>query len=357
MCKSLIAIGIVGILLLAAVSANAAVEYTVKYLGVFSPMAINANGDVVGNISTPTYSTAVLYSNEVLTELNSLEGLGSYACDINDNGQIVGNYMLTDGTYHAFSYINGIMSDLGNLGGISSFADGINNTGQIVGCIGTGNNNYSAYLLSNGILTDLGNLGGSRVFAEDINSSGQITGTSNIQDGSGRAFIYKNNSMTSIGTLGGYSMGLAINDSRQIVGESKTSTGVVHAFLYSEEEMIDIGGDNGISAACDINNNGQIVGIISSLNHAFLYSDNEMIDLNTLIDSGVGVTLCIGVGISDAGQILVSGYYNNDLSTGAFLLTPIPEPSIFVNLSIFSIMLITFIWRQHIQYLRKSNIF
>jgi len=343
--KLLKSIYILSLVMLAAIPTKAAVSYTVTPLGNFSPMAINANGDVIGNISTSTYSTAVIYSNGSLTELNSLEGLGSYASDINDSGQIVGNYMLMDGTYHAFSYSNGIMTDLGALGGLSSFADSINNSGQIVGCINTSGDDYSAFLLNNGKLTNLGNLGGSRVFAEAINSSGQIAGTSNTQDDSGRAFIYENKTMTDLGTFGGYSMALAINDSGQIVGQSATASGIVHAFLYSGGKMNDISELNGISVAYDINNRGQIVGALASINHAFLYNDVAIIDLNTLINSNSGVTLCAGIGINNSGQILVSGYYNNDLSAGVFILTPITEPSTIIHISIFCITFTTFIWK------------
>jgi probable HAF family extracellular repeat protein len=315
---------------LAAGWANAAVEYTVTPLGGFEPHAMNNRGEAVGFSQDPKtgYCTAVLYSGGKLYNIGSLGGTYNVANAINDSGLIVGVSTTSGGVYHSFSCRKGVMADLGTLGGVGSFAYGIDDAGDIVGSVNTMGINCSGFLLKNGNVFDLGGLGGTRVSAAAINSAGQIVGASNTQDGSEHAFIYQNGLMTDIGALGGNSMGSAINDNGQIVGQSETSSGVVHAFLYSDGEMLDIGQGNVISAALAINNNGQVVGAITSLNHAFVYEDGEMIDLNTLITESDRLTLCSGVGINDAGQILAGGFYSGDLYGSAFLLTPIPEPAI-----------------------------
>jgi probable HAF family extracellular repeat protein len=112
------AVGILTLLLTVAAPAKAVVQYTVEPLGDFSPIAINASGDVIGNLSKSTYSTGVLYHNGEIIELGTLGGSYSYATSINDIGQIVGHSITSDGKSHAFLYSGGEMADLGNLGKI-----------------------------------------------------------------------------------------------------------------------------------------------------------------------------------------------------------------------------------------------
>ena len=144
MSKFLSIVAIPGFLLIAVAPTQAAVEYTVTYLGNFSPHAINNLGEVVGFSQDPDtgYMNAVLYSNGQLSDLGSSKDY-NVANGINDSGQIVGVSSTTEGVYHAFSYSNGNMTNLGTLGGLNGFADNVNNRGQIVGSINTSGNDYS----------------------------------------------------------------------------------------------------------------------------------------------------------------------------------------------------------------------
>jgi len=93
--------------------------------------------------------------------------------------------------------------------------------------------------------------------------------------------------VTALGTLGGtYSYGYGINASGQVTGYSGTSTGAYNAFLYTEGAMLDL--DALLAPSSPIA--GQI-------------------------------TLQIGEGINDAGQIVANGCYNSG-PCEAFLLTP-----------------------------------
>jgi probable HAF family extracellular repeat protein len=139
--------------------------------------------------------------------------------------------------------------------------------------------------------------------------------------------LWDNGNIQYLGSLGnqngrGYAYG--INDSCQIVGTSYTSEGIPYAFLWQNGEIISLGAldiSGGTSEAFAVNNNGQIVG---SSTHAFLWEDGIMYNLNDLVvNLPSGWILNYARDINDLGQIV--GWGPN---SKAFLLTPIPEPSI-----------------------------
>jgi len=141
--------------------------------------AINNSGQIVGVWGAGGLGpSACLWQNNgtgyTITDLIPTD-FGSYAYDINDNGQIVvwydpvvclwqnGTLTIVDGTHSYFPYQH------------------INNNGQIVGSYG------HACLLQNGTFTDLGVLPGySGSAALGINNQGQIVGYSWMTDGSGK---------------------------------------------------------------------------------------------------------------------------------------------------------------------------
>ena len=140
--------------------------------------------------------------------------------------------------------------------------------------------------------------------------------------------------MTDLGTLKGgpVSAATAINDLGQVVGYSFTSGyQSIEAFLWKDGVgMISLGTLGGnYSDAEDINNLGQIVGFSSKTNsgqdtYAFLWEGGVMSDLNSLISEDSGWLLTEARGINNTGQIVGSGYIDNQLH--AFLLTPTSEP-------------------------------
>ena len=120
-----------------------------------------------------------------------------------------------------------------------------------------------------------------------------------------------------------------INASGQVVGHAYVASGIYHAFLWENGVMRDLGtlGGSSGSDAYGINASGQVVGSSYAAGgwaHAFLWEDGVMYDLNSLIPSGSGV-LGGAYGINDLGQIVGVG---RNPASRAFLLTPIPEPSV-----------------------------
>jgi probable HAF family extracellular repeat protein len=310
--------------------------------------------------------------NYTVTDLGTLGGKNSYATDINANGLVVGDSLLADGSQHAFIYHDGAMHDLGTLGGTNSEATGINSSGYIVGWSDMANGSQHAFIYREGAMHDLGTLGGSSSWASDINDNGQIVGTSNAADGSRRAFLYSSGIMQNIDTFGQFdSSAYGINNYGRIVGEYTTFIGHDVTDVYSRRAFyIGDGGmeDLGIpsfSAASAINDDGMIVGIQepisgfvyskgtlksfdvvwndinmtgqivgSQLSRAALYSDGTVLDLNDLIEPGFEGLLEGAAGINEGGEIVGSVLYGDFLSgtKHAYLLTPIPEPSVIILL-------------------------
>jgi probable HAF family extracellular repeat protein len=123
--------------------------------------AMNNSGQVVGYSYTPNEQNyhAFLYEDGEMKDLGTLGGNRSYAYDINNSGQVVGYSYTASGQSHAFLYEDGEMKDLGTLGGgSSSWANDINDTGQVVGEAAYGSSGRShAFLYQNEEMTDLGN--------------------------------------------------------------------------------------------------------------------------------------------------------------------------------------------------------
>jgi probable HAF family extracellular repeat protein len=131
-----------------------------------------------------------------------------------------------------------------------------------------------------------------------------------------------------------------INASEQVVGQAQTESGDWHAFLWADDngnrqsdpgEMQDLGIlDAPHSHALGMNASGQVVGYTyiapGQAVDAFLWENSVMYDLNGLIPGGSGWQLEEAAGINDLGQIVGYGYH--DGQKRAFLLTPVPEPSV-----------------------------
>ena len=321
----------------------------------FSPTAINAKGQMAGNIFVPDaggtyYEHAALYSGGVITDLGVLPGgTTSQAAGINASGQIVGNSDLTGGLTHAFLYTGGTMTDLGTLPrGGESYATAINDAGQITGWSSTTPAGYNypipdhAFLYSGGLMTDLGNISASRQFVNfshgmAINASGQVAGWSIDDNQETHAMIYSGGQMTDLGTLGGIeSRAHGINDSGEVVGWSYTNTSDLsptHAFIVAGHGMQDLGvlaGSNA-SDAMAINNAGQVIGNTGqSGGIAFFYTAaSGMVELDKHV-SGSGWSLAgteSAIAINNGGQIVSYGG-NDSLFDTYFLLTPPMAPVI-----------------------------
>lgn len=202
---------------------------------------------------------------------------------MNSVGQAVGDSETVRGEWvrHAFLWQDGSLIDIGGGAGdwsISSAFD-INDQGQVVGDFAKDAGrlavyNRRAFLWQDGNRIDLGTLPEhTSSSALAINSRGQIVGWSGTQDSLvlivSRAFLSENRMMRDLGTLptDTNSQALDINDRGQVVGWSGNADQTVsHAYLWVRGMMVDLNDlvkDNAsweLNEAAAINNKGQITG-------------------------------------------------------------------------------------------------
>ncbi len=165
-----------------------------------SSVAYSLNNDniVVGTCSITddygTHSQAFIWNETVgMIPLETPIGaINSYAYDINDVGQVVGYFVDSTGQ-HAYLWENNAVASLPSLDGPKIIARAINNNGQIVGSALNSQGDFHAVLWEDEEIYDLNDLllPGSEwelIEAYDINDNGQIIGHGMIDDNV-RAFL------------------------------------------------------------------------------------------------------------------------------------------------------------------------
>ena len=210
------------------------------------PLVINDRDQIIG-FATKS-GNAVVLSGGRFKNIGSLNGLGSVAEGINDQGAIVGYSYITpfhdifnQGIEHAFLYQNGQMTDLGTLGGTYAEATAINNHGDVAGWSGTtGDLAQDAFLYHNGVMTDLGRLsGGSAAFPTAMNDNDQVVGWSYVAGIGADQFLYSDGKMVDLNTLipanTGLTLGLVtgINNRGQISADGTLPNGHTVALLLN----------------------------------------------------------------------------------------------------------------------------
>src|SRR5215469_6864403 len=325
-------------------------NYTVTDLGSLSPTAVNAWGQVAGNLKGQATVWTQFTGSRSLGLLPG--GTFSTAAGINDLGQIVGAAdvptALCDGQYIAqtVAFLWTRTQGMQNLGSISvggypacvfsSYAWDINVVGQVAGTQGKSSTTY----VDGFLWTEMGNItllnGIYNSAAYGINGRGQMVGKSGfflsldsqpeIDAEGANATLWDKAQFSEIGDR--CSIALNINDFEQVVGWFQSGTtdcseGVVpHAFLWTRKEGIrDLGVLPGAttSVANKINFFGQVIGYSDGL--AFVWTRNKgMLDLNTLVKDNAGWILRMATGINAWGQIVGSGTLNG--VPHGFLLTP-----------------------------------
>jgi probable HAF family extracellular repeat protein len=251
----------------------------------------------------------------------------SYATDVNELGQVVGNATTAAYFTHAFLWNDGTMIDLGTLGGFNSFANDINDVGQVLGTatIAPGISEEHAFLITpqggewfrdsdldgrNDLMIDLGAVTGDpNLAAVDINNAGQVIGNSS----EGRAVLWDPvNGLTDLGLPPGYSRSYAagINQAGQVTGTVLSGDDVTgwqyHVFLWDAVHGMTVLGSGSAAAINDV---GQVIGSGSGY-PAFLWTPDSA---NGHTGSFIGLEMPPGhdyawaSGINNAGQVVGTG--------------------------------------------------
>jgi uncharacterized protein (TIGR03437 family) len=360
-------------------------QFTIQDLGTLPNLpscngtALSQSGNVVGyctakadqNLLLDSPATHVfLYSKGALTDLNVTSPATAFPTGVNDSGAVVGgavsvNLSSETATASPFIYQNGaLQSAPSQLATTLPLA--INNAGQFVSTslqVSGGSLNFfiesQAFvdLLGGSVTALAAPSGGGSSAAFGVNANGTIAGASVAQNASVvKPLLWQNSTPQALQLLSGYPNALAtsVNDSGVASGVAfeinfavlVDSTATAHAVEFASGAATDLGVLSGdvSSMALGINNSGSIVGFSSnqppdftlqlaaffgspsSNYHAFIYSGGKMYNLTSQLVNGSGWQLSFATAINNAGQIVGTGLVNG--AQHAFLLTPVPAPSI-----------------------------
>jgi probable HAF family extracellular repeat protein len=267
-----------------------------------------------------------------------LTGTNSSSAAVNDIGHVAGVSDVSVSAKHPFLWSPlGGFSDLGTLGGGYGAAHGLNNNDQVVGESVSTDGSLHAFLSTGSSMLDLGMLGCSGNTCSQafgINDSGVVVGTTRLPTGIQHAFRWANGTMEDLGVLGNAttSAAYAINSAGDIVGTSGGS-----AVIWSSGTIASLG--PGVANA--VNSNGAAVGsatlpsppFLGSYAHPVLFAAGNLVDLlPSGLESGAAN------GINDSGQVVLSTFllqgeqsiynafiYENGTSTNLDLLLAPPS--------------------------------
>ena len=298
--------------------------FTAQFLGLNNQAAdLNDAGQLAGEYRELTpYAQSFDGTRWIQAETNGLEWSAFYG--INNHGTVVGARALIVSNavvVHAIQVRGsepGRAVNLGSLMGLNGNAKAlaINDSGVAVGdSLNADGRRHAVRFETNGVVTDLGVLGGASSSALDINNRGDVVGEWRNANADARGFLFPiDGVMHDIGTLGGSeTLVKRMNARGEIVGSSMTSSGEFHAFLYSGGEMKDLGTLGGIeSVAYGINDEGVIVGTSTTENGvlaAFIkYPGKPLEDLTTLTAVPDADALALALSINNRGMIIARGF-------------------------------------------------
>jgi probable HAF family extracellular repeat protein len=231
-----------------------------------NPGATASKIEIVGSYGTGAF---VAHVSEKKTVVETYKAV-SYphdgsATDINDLGQVVGQYVDGGGVTHGFELNDKKFTtlDVPFAGSKGTYPTAINNSGEIVGSWSDGGISQG-FTLIDGTYTSLDYPGATYTFVDDVNSQGDIVGIYISPDSNGnQGYLLSGGTYTSIEFPGAVqTQAIAINDAGVIVGVYFTSDpNLTQGFVLSGGvyTTLTVPGEP-YTFLDDINDNGVVLG-------------------------------------------------------------------------------------------------
>jgi probable HAF family extracellular repeat protein len=241
---------------------------------------INSSGQIVGTYidSLGTPHAYVMDKRGGFTTIDFPGAVSTLGSGINDQGDVVGSYTDVAGITHGFLSSGGNLSTLDPPGSVFTLAFEINDTGQIVGEYDPGSGPIHGFVFNNGIFTDIdqGVVSNGFTFTEvlGINNSGEIAGDF-FDPNMFRSFIDRSNvfQQFEVPSQGDTLMG-GLNDRGDNVGIYFDTNFALHGFLNTQGNFFTVDYPGSASTfALGINASGNVVGQYDNgdgVSHAFL---------------------------------------------------------------------------------------
>jgi len=291
---------------------------------------------VLGKGSATLTSAAFLYTMEPIvpapppapvTYTNiDLPGMPStIASNLNNSGQIVGSYLDSFGTRHAYvTDKQGGFTTIDFPGAVSTAGLGINDQGDLVGSYTDSAGIIHGFLSTHGDLRTLDPPGSVFTLASAINDRGQVVGENDLGDGNLHGFLFEDGHFTTIDQGDGsdgfiFTEAIGINNRGEIVGDffdPNLFRGFMGRNNIFQAFEVPSQGDTFLGA---INDRGDYVGTYGDTNlvqHGFLNTQGNFL---TLDFPGADTTFAFGI---NAKGTIIGDYLNSDGVLHAFLARP-----------------------------------
>jgi len=145
-----------------------------------SGFGINDNGDIVGAYVLPGIGTPDIGFARVNGKFVSISfpgALSTSATGIDIQGRIVGSYQDSSGVFHGFSYFGGIYTAINYPNEPSTIVSTINNNGVIAGAYLDSSNLEHGFIAQSGQFTRIDYPGAANTIVSQVNGNGVIAGT------------------------------------------------------------------------------------------------------------------------------------------------------------------------------------
>ena len=208
---------------------------------------VNDQQDVTGYFEDAGNNThGFILSAGKFTQLDVpfASGLSTVAYGINNNGEVVGDYVPAggDSPVESFTYSNGTYKKVRSYPkATSTYAEGLNNNGDIVGFYADVNFGYHGFILKDGEFTSYDPPGSIETFASAINDDDVAIGAFCPNDDCANNAIYSFYAYSAgtftvltlpwVSTYSGGQLLTGINDQGQILGFYTDQANLMHGFL------------------------------------------------------------------------------------------------------------------------------